>query len=757
MSIDSEISKILAKRHPTAEKIDKVKSNLGSLYSLLSNLEQKKRQLQEEEKEKDSNLASKLNSLNFPQLQVLITNQLQVLDKMQMRFKRETLNLAVVANAKQGKSRLLRSLTGLSEDVIPDGDKGHCTGVASTIYPDPNRNETYARIWFHTPESFLSEVITPYYEQLKLGVAPSTISDFKKQLPSLPTELAQNSNTLYREMYSYLEKYHQHLDQYEEWLGTTTSSKALGITNSSKIRQFVAQYDPQGNPTYDYMAVEKCHIFCPFPNAPTSQIAVLDTQGLGDTGIGDEARLIEVIGKSADIILFIKMPHPVSDSWGASEINLYSVANRALANHLPLKKWSFFVLNQTNDSQKGNNYSQCELLKTQVPNTIQVIGNTIIANCADEAQARDIILNPIVNYLAKNLEDLDQKYSASYQRELNQLQTQINKEIEQASNVLVSQVEAEDEDGKFEELFESFWETLTYEMNEIIEKRMDENNNDDEDFKNQLYFQEQVEQVIKTTKGNSGIPLDEKNGRTALEQIEREIVKKGGDVDTAYSSYLNKARTNLTKHFYNLDDGLNRAIEEAKIEVANLFVEQLGFANATEKRGVEFIHEMSELMPDRLLNRNSQIKEAFQILSEYKLSFKGLVLPRIRPLLKGLEAKNKKEIRLEANNRAEAAEQIFNNVETLYSEALDRCKDALKNMLGEPIQAALAILDEFEEQVIRSPKIETEWRLYLRRNKAKIWVNEFGEGNTSINQAEWQKLLEKAKKFNSPDNFQIFN
>ncbi|MEM7592066.1 MAG: hypothetical protein AAF383_11215 [Cyanobacteria bacterium P01_A01_bin.83] len=39
----------------------------------------------------------------------------------------------VVANARQGKSRLLRSLTGLSEDVIPDGEHGHCTSVASTI------------------------------------------------------------------------------------------------------------------------------------------------------------------------------------------------------------------------------------------------------------------------------------------------------------------------------------------------------------------------------------------------------------------------------------------------------------------------------------------------------------------------------------------------------------------------------------------------------------------------------------------------
>ncbi|MDJ0903167.1 MAG: hypothetical protein QNJ55_30655 [Xenococcus sp. MO_188.B8] len=754
-SIDSRIGQIIAKRRPTAENIEKVKSNLGSLYTSLNNLENKKKELQDQSTEQDPNLASKLDNLNFSRLQVLIINQLQVLNQMQVRFSRETLNLAVVANAKQGKSRLLRSLTGLSEDVIPDGNKGHCTGVASTIYPNHDGNETYALIWFHTPESFLMEIIAPYYKKLQLGAAPKTISDFKKPLPSLPPELAQNTNNIYKEMYYYLDKYHKYLNQYESSLGTTTLSKPLKTTTDSEIRKYVAQYDPQGNSTYDYMAVKKCDIFCPFPNAPTDKIAVLDTQGLGDTGVGDKERLIEVIGKSVDIILFMKMPHPTSASWGTSEIELYSVANTALANHLPLEKWSFFILNQT-DNLKDRSYLQCELLKSQVPNTIKVIGDLIIANCADEVQARDIILNPVVDYLIEHIETLDREYSDSYQQELNQLQLQINEELEKASNMLITQTENQEAwIHKSNNLFnKSWWREFTGGFNKIYKEITQKNN--ERDFKNQVHFKNQVNEAVKKAKSNSGLPLDDPNGMTAFQKIEEEITTdETGERDGIYNKYLNKARTNLTRSFYSLDDGLNEAINEVKIKIANLFVDKLGFDNLTDKRGVEFIQAMSESI------QNDQIKKAFQVLSEYRLSFKGLILPRIRPLLKDLESRGDKKIFIrvgQAANRTETeAQQIFHNVETLYEETLNKCKDELKNMLGEPVQAALAILEEFEELAIRDPEIKDEWWSYIIENRAKIWVDEFGERNSSAYQAEWQNLLQQAKEYSSSNNFQIFN
>jgi len=301
-----------------------------------------------------------------------------------------------------------------------------------------------------------------------------------------------------------------------------------------EIRKYVAQYDLSGNPTYDYMAVQKCNIICPFPSAPTDKIAVVDTQGLGDTGVGDEERLIKVLGENVDVILFMRMPHPNADAWRTEDINLYSVANRALANHLPLEKWSFLIFNQTDDPIKGNNSSQCDLLKNQVPKAIKVI-DIIDANCADETQAQTQILEPIVKYLAGQVQKLDREYTLSSQQELNLLHSQINTELEKALNGLFKQLSIDDEDELFEELFEEFWTKLTAGLDRLVTSLRSEPEAEDS------YFHEQVKQVIKAAEDDTAIPSDEPNEETAtaLKQIQAMILYEG-DEERAYSKYTVK-------------------------------------------------------------------------------------------------------------------------------------------------------------------------------------------------------------------------
>ncbi|MGD1701649.1 hypothetical protein [Dapis sp. BLCC M229] len=40
----------------------------------------------------------------------------------------------MVGKPRQGKSKFLQTLTGLSRNEIPDGSGQHCTGVMSIIY-----------------------------------------------------------------------------------------------------------------------------------------------------------------------------------------------------------------------------------------------------------------------------------------------------------------------------------------------------------------------------------------------------------------------------------------------------------------------------------------------------------------------------------------------------------------------------------------------------------------------------------------------
>ena len=69
---------------------------------------------------------------------------------------------------KQGKSTLLQTLSGLSDHEIPARSGKACTAVRSTIYHQP-KNPTEALVTFHTEESFLQEVILPYFSFEKLA------------------------------------------------------------------------------------------------------------------------------------------------------------------------------------------------------------------------------------------------------------------------------------------------------------------------------------------------------------------------------------------------------------------------------------------------------------------------------------------------------------------------------------------------------------------------------------------------------------
>jgi hypothetical protein len=172
MDVTTCISKIIEKRKPLAHRIERVEGNLKNLSAALHKLEERRNYLSTEVD--DSVVVGRLNSIDFSKIQLAndlrcasFASELAALTKLKNRFSRDTLNIGVVGRARQGKSRLLQSLTGLSAVEIPDGDRQHCTGVRSTIQHGLNV-DTHGEVWFHTERSFLDEVIAPYYEQLRL-------------------------------------------------------------------------------------------------------------------------------------------------------------------------------------------------------------------------------------------------------------------------------------------------------------------------------------------------------------------------------------------------------------------------------------------------------------------------------------------------------------------------------------------------------------------------------------------------------------
>lgn len=737
-SRSAQIAQIIQKRRPLAQKIETVESNLKTLSAALRKLEKQRDQILVD----DFGTVGRLREIDFSAVQRNIDNELTTLNNLRARFSRNTLNIGVVGRARQGKSRLLQSLTGLSSAEIPDGSGQHCTGVRSNIHHNVEIGETYAEVCFHTERSFLDEVIAPYYWQLQLGSHPLTIQEFANALPTLPKELQKNAQDATK--YEHLKRYHKpYLDKYRNCL----SEIPLRI-NQNEIREYVAQDTVDGERAYfSYLAVREVKIVCSFPNIDIGQIVLVDMPGLGDTGIGDPERMIKTLGQDIDLVLFVRKPDSMGDFWADVDVSLYALANEALID-LPVKEWSFMVINRVKGDadKKSDNLKNCESFAATISEKHIDVQDIVIADCSDSKEAQTEILDRVLDYLGQRVEVLDRQYASACQDRLIQLQRNVSGELEKAKKSLGT-----GGDGwfrMFSTLFGEFWRDLTRELQDLTSSMISERDIDDQS------FNVAVDSAITTCRLETGIPN--------LKEIEQKSVSAGADM-IAYAECLHEVRTHLSKQFLSLDIALKESLENAKCRVVEILKTHCKLGKIAEGDGSEFLNNLSEKIPDDLTG----LKLGFQTLATFELQYRGLVQHRIRRHLDVLTP-NRTTYKLEKGkgiidyllmeikgevHTSSPAEKIALNLSKAQSEAVNNCEKELKSLLKEPSQAAFAIVEEFADRVLRAEGVRTEWQIFLQEVASDVWIDEFGKEMKRIRlRRDWVQTIEEIEHIKQPDS-----
>lgn len=713
----TQIAQIIQKRRPLAQKIETVETNLKALSATLRQLEKQRDQLLD--RVGDASTIGRLKEIDCSAIQRNIDTELVTLNSLKSRFSRNTLNIGVVGRARQGKSRLLQSLTGLSMVEIPDGSDQHCTGVRSNIHHNSEVGETYAEVWFHTERSFLDEVIAPYYEQLRLGSRPRSIQDFAdNSLPELPKDLAENRQdavkieSLHATKYDHLRRYHENLHKYRNILSEPSPRRV----SRHEIREYVAQDTVDGRRIYfNYLAVREVKIVCSFPNTDIGQIALVDMPGLGGTGIGDEERMIKALGQDIDLVLLVRMPQPTGDYWSKEDVLLYGKANSALID-LPIREWSFVVLNHVNGN--FDNQKNCESLAATVAESHIDVQDVIIADCANSEETKTEVLDRVLQYLGQRIEVLDRQYASACQDKLIQLQRTVSVELGKAKDAW-KQASRDDWFPKFIELFGKFWNDLTRELERLTSSMISDRDTDDKNFK------AAVDLAIAACRSEPGIPEPE--------EIEQKSCAAGANM-AAYAECLHEVRTHLSKQFLSLDIALKESLEEAKSRVVEVLKTYGKLEKIAEGDGSEFLNQLAEKIPENLTG----LRLGFQTLATFDLQYRGLVQHRIRRHLDVLTP-NRTTYRLDKGlldgwmdirtgriHTSSPAEKIASNLSKAQAEAVNNCEKELKTLLREPSQAGFAIVEEFVDRVLRAEGVHTEWQIFLQEVASDVWIDEFG-------------------------------
>lgn len=788
MNIADKIADIIKKRRKQAERVGTVIENWKHLRSKLNEINERKDELKEESKE-NHRLISRLENIDFSIFITKISQQLEELENLQKRLSRHTLNIGVVGEMRQGKSRLLQSLTGLGNDEIPTGNKGVCTRVLSKIFHVMNSQEATNLVKFHSSDS-LKEIIHFYFDKLGLpGPKPIVPDDLAslKYPPGLPSDKKDDSDAKYQ--YGILRKdYYVKYNEYESLINS----------NPKQIKtKDLKRYITKGDANSEYIAVKELEISCEFPYKELGDIGVIDLPGLGDN-IFDIELLIKTLKQDVDFILFVRRPDIYGDDWKDSDRDMYQIACNALID-FPISQCSFMILNKTNQENQ-NNLEGCKLFEKTIQKHEIKVSKTVIADCSSSDEVKKEILIPVLENLTQKIGFVFEQYLDSQNNNLARLRNEISNRMQEASNAL----EGYSQQGElgFHDWFEEmFWKPLNGKILQEGKRLLDKRDKAHEQFK------AKVDEVLNSCRSD-----DTENSLSLKIEGFR---NRHNSYKIAYYLCINELQKELTKKFKSLADALKESERELQLSVIKILSEEGKLEELTKQKDIEFFEEIEKQLP---ANTN-KIKEALQEIKKSTYTYENTIItwiqiplddlnpdkhldpisenalgskavisePANKPNTSVSNSKHNDTSQLENNtsnstndvlfpvniiqayptnsNEEDKEELIWDNEESickninekinfLRSKVVEECQTKLYNKLTYPNEQAYTRFNTFFVLAFTDEASERAWRYFCEEpnTKSKLWDGANKNEKNQLVEQQWKRLLDHTRILNEKDS-----
>ncbi|MBR2207393.1 MAG: hypothetical protein IJ859_01135 [Synergistaceae bacterium] len=726
--IQENIQAIIQQRQPMALRVANSREALSSAVNSFEKFHLLCREIFDEKDVADEfgNIAK--ISEDFEKIISETTKRRDELKHLERRLNRSTLNIAVIGRARQGKSRLLQTITGLSATEILDGDGQFCTGVRSDIVNE-DTDVTYAIVNFLSKSKFIDEKIAPYFAELKkykpdlFSIIPTSLSEFKNlRLPAIDSLKTDPEDTTGINLHlQHLNELQEHASQYEDLLGSRPSR-----IKKEEIRKYVAQDDKDGNRIYfNHFAVDNVEIFCKFPNEDSGSLRLIDLPDLGDTRFGDVNRLVNALKDQVDLVFFLTKPSDTGQSWGDVEVDLYGKARSALGEKLPIERWAFWVFNHV--SRLGaDNEKQCKMLQKTISKAQIKVADTVIVDCTDSKDVAENLIKRALSHLSQNIEQNDREYAENLQNMLKTTVNDMRQFAEKIRSLLKEDGDVDREYDTFEVLFRGLWEDIDQAMNDLVGPESDLRKNRE---KPCAELQTKIEEV-----------LDAEAEKLPLTEGDIQSGAVGGKLLRTYENTLDYLRTSLSvKLQKELDEILNNVLQAMK----NQFCKMLATTGRLKLDDYSLLGEMIDFIENSGDSQGMRkILMGLKLLDGWTMSYRSFIQHRVRKALNGLDLDDEECI---SQGRPNDAAQAFKIVEGASKETTYRVKQALKDVYTEPNEAAFAIAEEFKDIMIRSNEmlstsegkeldkqrqrfkydLTLQWKRFYRPIRGYVWPEEF--------------------------------
>lgn len=648
------------------------------------------------------------------------------ISRLRARFSRKTINIGVVGRPKQGKSTLLKALSGLGDDVIPT-HPDFCTGAASSLINDESfdTGEALADIEFHSERTFLRDVVQPYWKQtspdLDLGVrTPGSLDEFASmQLPESPGSKCTEVGTGKR-LLDELKRVQEHFPRFRSDLN---GGKKSGIL-LEQIRGFVAQTDHNSSPLYRWRAVKKAEIRCAFPYREAGRICLIDTPGLGQIAIGLEDYVRETLGNDLDFSLFIRRGE-TGDQTVDSDIRLYDLVGNSI-QEIDISKWSACVINRES-RLKG----ELTILNRNISlSPMKFEGGIRELDASDEDEARKE-LESVLAFLTTQLPKLDTEMMEKVMDGLLGYANRCQSLMHRAANVFPETTIADQNLAKLQAEFDRQWGELATGLRGITQKFRDETGD--------------IEVILEQALGDIQVKMEQ--GANIDMSAETNAINQQGP-GPWFANKQHALHVSLTSLFHSLDLCLDHVFDQMRQQV----LEILGSKNKGAGWG-SFLdvaedkdHWESLILLVGAIGGGEQYSHCFRRFSKARLSFSGFIQHRIMGKLGPLDEWEEENQAIYGypgpNEKA-----MLETLKAAWDKAGSDAYTAVSDMIEEVGNARWAFTAEFSQAIRRtggSRTAEQFWLRFYESHRGQIWPEAFEMlVQDAIARAEWSNHIKE--------------
>ena len=669
----NEISNFSGER----EKITRIRDCLDNVKSFLNSVG-------------DSEFSTRIESIDRD-LKVAFND----FENLKNRLERSTINIGVAGRTHAGKSTLLQTLSGLSEDEIPtaDGKTNYkampTTAVHSQILNGPEKR---AIITFHTRDSFYEKRVHPYLRHFKTlsihSIADFSTFDFSK----LSVEADESKKAEAQADLERLQEISEAYKYFEAFIGS--GQTVLTGENFTELKNYVS-YSYEHPEKRFYPAVDNVKIYSPFNIASSLKdvkVGLIDLPGFGEATAEVDKILLDGIKNDVDCTTLI-FPTNNGIFIGKDEIQSFDSISDAQSSIKDKTNFISFIINKTKDPN-GDPESIKKGIKTNFDKTSASPFDIFECSVKHSNEVCDMF-SEIITKLATTLPTMDNEVIEGFKSKLSF--EDINKLVADIKERYEGNWRSIGGDANEKRLIgEKIKKSVASRTRDLL-KKMKENVDNESLKKN---FMDEVEKITDKTRNLIDNGLFKGSTDVWTSYLRGSDTTYGG-IYRAEQSECHRLRTEILKCYEELDNYYKNRLDDFRAEIGTAFKEETG----------NFIKESDpkKILPEILTKLSDSdidfpfLKEAFEFLQSLKIEFRQFIYPYIYKtnILASLDPRDSKWASFPQFEESKKYELLRKHLEVRAIEINKLIQEEiLKNNTTE--EYIYCALDHFEEILVRN-------------------------------------------------------